>query len=339
MIIVRLEGGLGNQMFEYAMARRLAEKHLSSLKLDVSWFETQKLRQYKLQCFNIREEFATSVEVDAIVGNYSILKWLSLKIANKLGFDRLSEEDRETKLSISAIIYGHNYNFFKWWLARIKHKAGFHRSVIGLHQEGRYLREKYFHFDSTLLNAPDCIYLDGFWQSEKYFSDIEGILRQEFALKNTQTALFHQIAEKIEGTRSVSLHVRRGDMANHPETNRLHGTCSLDYYDSAIEYIVERIEQPHFFIFSDDPDWVKEKLKLNFRSTVVSCGNLFPDYEEMHLMSQCQHHITANSSFSWWGAWLNPKTDKLVVVPNNWFGDFVDEHDTKDLIPETWVRL
>ena len=338
MIIVRLEGGIGNQMFEYAMGRRLAEKHLSSLKLDISWLETQKLRQYKLQHFNIREEFATSVEVDAIVGNYSVLKWLSLKIFRKLGLDQLLA-DVDTEREILAIINGRQYTFFKWLLARIKHKAGFHRSVIGLHQEGRYLREKYFHFDSTLLNTPDFIYLDGFWQSEKYFSDIEGILRQEFALKNTQTALFHQIAEKIEGTRSVSLHVRRGDMANHPETNRLHGTCSLDYYDRAIEYMIERIYQPHFFIFSDDPEWVKDNLNLNCLSTIVSYGDLLQDYEELHLMSRCQNHIIANSSFSWWGAWLNPKIDKLVVAPNNWFGAFVSDHDTKDLIPETWVRL
>jgi hypothetical protein len=338
MIIVRLEGGLGNQMFEYAMARRLAEKHSSSLKLDISWFETQQLRQYKLQCFNIREEFATSLEVDAIVGNYSIFKWLSLKISRKLGFDRLLA-DVDTEREISAIIYGHKYNLLKWWLARIKHKAGLHRSVIGLHQKGKYLRQKHFHFDSTLLNAPDCIYLDGFWQSEKYFSDIEGILRQEFALKNPRTVLFHQISEKIAGTCSVSLHVRRGDMANNPETNRLHGTCSLDYYDRAIKYITERICKSHFFIFSDEPDWVQEKLKLNFPSTMVSCGDLLPDYEELHLMSRCQHHITANSSFSWWGAWLDPKIDKLVVAPNNWFGALVDDHDTKDLIPETWVRL
>lgn len=338
MIIVRLEGGLGNQMFEYAIARRLAEKHLSPLKLDISWFETQQLRQYKLQCFNIHEEFATPLEIEVIVGNYSILKWLSLKLRSKLGFDR-SLEDLEIQRAISAIIYGHNYNLFKWWFARIKHKTGLHSSEIGLHQKGRYLRQKHYHFDSTLLHAPDHIYLDGFWQSEKYFLDIQDILRQEFTLRNSPTALFHQITEKIEEGCSISLHVRRGDMANDPKTNQLHGTCSLDYYDRAIEHIAERIEQPHFFIFSDDPDWVKEKLKLNFRSTIVSSGDVLPDYEELHLMSRCQHHIIANSSFSWWGAWLNPKIDKLVVAPNNWFGALVDDRDTKDLIPETWVRL
>jgi Glycosyl transferase family 11 len=338
MIIVRLEGGLGNQMFEYAMGRRLAVKHLSLLKLDISWFATQELRQYRLNYFNICEEFAKPIEVDAIVGNYSILKWLSLKIGRKLGIEQ-SSGDVDTEREILAIIYGHQYNLLQWWLARIKHKIGLHRSAKDLDRKGKYIRQKYYHFDPSLLDAPDSVYLDGFWQSEKYFVDIQDILRREFTLKNPQTAIFEQIASIIDERNSVSLHIRRGDIANNPETNLLHGTCSLEYYERAIGYIAKRIELPHFFIFSDDPDWVKENLKLSFPSTNVSCGELLPDYEELHLMSRCQNHIIANSSFSWWAAWLNPTPDKCVIAPKKWFGTLEYDHDTKDIIPTSWVRL
>jgi Glycosyl transferase family 11 len=338
MIIVRLEGGLGNQMFEYAMGRRLAAKHLSLLKLDISWFETQQLRQYKLEHFNICEKFVKPIEVDAIVGNYSIIEWVSLKISRKLGIKQ-SLADVDTDREISAIIYGHRYNLLKWWLARIKHKTGLHSSAIDLYKQGKYIRQKYCHFDPSLLDASDNIYLDGFWQSEKYFVDIQDILRQEFTLKNPRTAIFEQIAAIIDDRHSVSLHIRRGDIANDPETNLLHGTCSLEYYERAIEYIVERIDLPHFFIFSDDLDWVKENLKLNFPSTNVSCGDLLPDYEELHLMSRCQHHIIANSSFSWWAAWLNPSPDKCVIAPKKWFGTLEYDHDPKDIVPTSWVRL
>ena len=338
MIIVRLEGGLGNQMFEYAAARRLAEKHLSPLKIDLSWFGSQQLRKYKLQCFNVHEEFVDPQEVEAIIGNYSVTKWLTSKIGHKLGLNR-SWIDLEMQREITAIINSRNYSLVRWWTARLKHKLGIHHSMKTLYQKGKYVREKYQHFDPELLDAPDYIYLDGFWQSEKYFLDIEEILRQDFTLKLPQSELFERISEVIASTCAVSLHIRRGDMANDPEANRLHGTCSLDYYDRAVQHIAKRINQPHFFIFSDDPIWVKEHLNLSFPSTLVSYGSSLHDYEELHLMSRCHHHITANSSFSWWGAWLNPKPDKIVITPKKWFGDFADDHDTKDLIPDNWLRL
>lgn len=338
MIILRLEGGLGNQMFEYAAARQLAEKHSSPLKMDLSWFENQQLRKYKLQCFNIHEEFATPQEVEVIIGNYSIIRWLTSKIGHRLKLNQ-ARVDLDMQREIAAIISRHDYSLTKWWAARAKHKVGAHHSVKELYQQGRYIREKYQHFNLELLNASNNVYLDGFWQSEKYFSDIKGILRQEFTLKFPPSALFNQISDAIASACSVSLHIRRGDMANDPAANRLHGTCSLDYYDRAIQHIAKHINQPHFFIFSDDPMWVKEHLNLSFPSTLVSYQSSLHDYEELHLMSRCHHHITANSSFSWWGAWLNPRPDKIVITPKKWFGDFADDHDTKDLIPDNWLRL
>lgn len=336
MIITRLEGGLGNQMFQYAVARRLSKIHSTPLKLHITWFKTQKLRQYKLQCFNIQEDFATNMEVEIIIGNYSISKWLFLKIARKLGYKE-SESDLDMHRVISGIIFNNTYA--GWWVARIKNRLGFHRSSLGLYQSGQYVREKYHHFDLNILDAPNHIYLDGFWQSPRYFADIEETLRQEFTIKHPKSCFFDQISRQIAHASSVSLHVRRGDMANDPETNRLHGTCDLNYYQRAVEYMVARVSPLHFFIFSDDPEWVKDNLKLQFSFTLVSRHSSLADHEEMILMSLCQHHITANSTFSWWGAWLNPSPNKIVIAPEKFFDAFAYDHDTMDLYPSNWIIL
>lgn len=298
MIISQLEGGLGNQLFQYAAARRLSEKHLTTLKLDITWFQAQTLRQYKLRYFNIWEHLATAQEVTALISKSTFQERLAVKIGRKLGFNQLTE---------------------------------------GFYQKGEVLREKNLSFDPEILNAPSHVYMQGFWQSEKYFSGIADILRQEFTLRYPQPLVFQQISELISNTFSISLHIRRGDYVKSQETNLFHGTCDLDYYKCAIEYICERISQPYFFIFSDDPMWVIDNLDINFPVYLVSQEKSLHDYEELDLMRQCKHHIIANSSFSWWAAWLNSKTDKIVVSPKRWFMN--DEHDTKDLIPDTWIRL
>lgn len=298
MIVSRLEGGLGNQMFQYAAARRLSEKHLTSLKLDLTWFQTQTLRQYKLRYFNIWEHLATAQEITALIGQSTFQERLAAKIGRKLGFKQLTES---------------------------------------FYQKGVVLKEKNFSFDSDFLNTSFQVYMEGFWQSEKYFLDIADILRQEFTLKYPQSLVFQQISELISNNFSVSLHIRRGDYVQNQDANLFHGTCNLDYYKCAIEYICDRISQPYFFVFSDDPVWVVENLNINFSMHLVSQNNSFHDYEELDLMRQCKHHIIANSSFSWWAAWLNSKADKIVVTPKRWF--MSDEYDTKDLIPDTWIRL
>lgn len=298
MIILRLEGGLGNQMFQYAAARRLAEKHLTTLKLDLTWFETQTLRKYKLRYFNIWEHIATAHEIASFLDN--------------------------------SLVYGRLAN-------KIRNKLLLNHPVITSYQKSVILREKYFHFDPDLLNAPCDVYMEGFWQSEKYFLDIAEMLRQEMSLRYLQTPNFQQISQLINDNCSISLHIRRGDYVVNPEANSYHGSCDLDYYRRAVEYIADHTSQPYFFVFSDDPDWVKENLSINFPVNLVSKNDAFHDYEELSLMSQCQHHIVANSSFSWWGAWLNSNVSKIVVAPNKWFGNA--QHNTEDLIPDAWIRL
>ena len=140
----------------------------------------------------------------------------------------------------------------------------------------------------------------------------------------------------ISQTNSVSLHIRRGDYVSNQKTNQTHGTCDLDYYQRCITEIEKEVENPYFFVFSDEIEWVKENLKINHPAEYVDQNTGDKSYEDMRLMSQCKHNVIANSSFSWWGAWLNSYPDKIVFAPKRWFAS--DKHNTKDLIPEGWKK-
>jgi len=293
MIIVKLIGGLGNQMFQYAAARRLAEKHSTILKLDVTGFEEYKLHRYGLHCFQVMEYLATKSEIEFIRGNQNILARIKRKVSCKIGFKG----------------------------------AGYRRWIF----------EKHFHFDPEILEAPNDVLLEGYWQSEKYFIDIADILRREFVIKYKQDVQSHKFAELIQNTESVSLHVRRADYVHDALTNNYFGNCDRDYYDRGVRFIGERIPDIHLFIFSDEPQWAKDNLKFDFPVTFVDCNDASRNFEDLRLMSLCKHNIIANSSFSWWGAWLNSNANKIVVAPQRWFND--DTKNTKDLIPEKWIRL
>ncbi len=271
MIIVNIIGGLGNQMFQYAMGRSLAIKSKQKLKLDLAAFENYPLRNFELDVFNIDPEIASKEEINQL---------------------------KENKLNFT---------------------------------------EKYFHFDSEILGLDQSTFLVGYWQSEKYFINYKDIILKEFILKNELSHQSSQFQKAIESTISVSLHIRRGDYITNPTTNSFHGACSLEYYKNAVSLIVNRVDKPQFFIFSDDLDWAKENLNFIEKITFIKLNENIPDHEEMYLMSQCKHNIIANSSFSWWGAWLNQNVDKIVIAPEKWFLD--ETMNTKDLIPDTWIHL
>jgi hypothetical protein len=199
------------------------------------------------------------------------------------------------------------------------------------------IEEKHFHFDPGMLNLPDNVYINGYWQSEKYFKDIEEVLRKDFTVISPINQENQRMLNLINSTDSVSLHVRRGDYVTNPTTNSFHGTCSLDYYAKAVRYIIENISNPHFFLISDDPDWVKENISINKPVTVIDINTTDNGYDDLRLMSKCKHNIIANSSFSWWGAWLNNNPQKIVIAPEKWF--LSPELNTKDLIPQGWMKL
>jgi hypothetical protein len=197
--------------------------------------------------------------------------------------------------------------------------------------------ERHFHFDPNIFKIPGKVYLIGYWQSEKYFKDIEGLLRKEFTIRAAPNSTNKIMLGLINQCEAVSLHIRRGDYITNSGSNQYHGVCSLNYYRNAVQKLVQVIKNPNFFVFSDDLEWAKQNLKLEYPVTYVTQNGIERDYEDLLLMSQCKHHIIANSSFSWWGAWLNQNPNKIIIAPQKWFND--PSINTDDLIPDGWVKI
>lgn len=200
----------------------------------------------------------------------------------------------------------------------------------------RIVQEPFYHFDPHILSLPDGVLLNGYWQSEKYFSDFSQQIREEFVLRAPFSEDAEQMHQHIVSSNAVSVHFRRGDYVTSESAQKVHGICDLDYYRRAIELIRQRIGDFRLFIFSDDIEWVEKCAGLEGDIVYVSRTGISAP-EEMVLMSMCQHHIVANSSFSWWGAWLNKKRDKIVIAPQQWFAK-TDMH-THDLVPDSWLRV
>jgi len=291
MVITKLKGGLGNQMFQYATGRFLSLKNNNKLFLELSHYDKKNInpdypREYSLHYFKINS--------NTPINSNSFLK-IALKIYNRL----LKKTVR-------------NY-------------------YLDYHPE---LLEK---LSLKLERKPKSkVILDGFFQSEKNFSEIRPTLLQEFQLKpEFITDKVKEFQDKIEKGNSVSIHIRRGDYVSNPDANAHHGLCPLSYYRDAIDLMVNAVENPHFFIYTDDVEWVKENLEISDPHTFVS-GNGLTGPQELWLMSKCNHNIIANSSFSWWGAWLNQNPGKNVIAPKQWT---IKGDDHPNIIAEGWVTL
>jgi hypothetical protein len=201
---------------------------------------------------------------------------------------------------------------------------------------GKVLNEYHIKYHERLLAIRGEYYGDGYYQSPRYFDAIRPTLLTDLTLKNPLSPGAATIATHIAGATAVSLHVRRGDYATNPRVIYEYGTCSVAYYRAAMKHVETAAGKPvTYFVFSDDIAWVKENLPVG-ADTVFIDDPTISDVESMMLMSQCTHNIIANSSFSWWGAWLNQHLEKLVVAPTPWF-----EHQPTDpdLIPVDWVRI
>lgn len=204
----------------------------------------------------------------------------------------------------------------------------------------KMIRERTFLYDSDIRKVKRSCYLEGYWQSEKYFSDHRERIKQTFTVLEEPDEQNREMTRQINATHSVSLHIRRGDYVHDPKIRHIHGVLSLDYYHRAIQFILRKVQEPVFYIFSDDIPWAKANLNMDVPTVFVDHNDSGRDYEDMRLMSTCRHHIIANSSFSWWGAWLGEDQGKTVVAPKAWFSDEVlSDKRTDDLIPEQWVRI
>lgn len=224
----------------------------------------------------------------------------------------------------------------EWVLAKFTPHSLWQRA-LHLLVSGLVKEEKSFAFDTSFFSQKGDIYLRGYWQSERYFQSIESLLRERLSFRNELRHLNKEWADRIKSSHSVSIHIRRGDYVSDPKINSYHGALSIDYYLNGVAEIVSRVPTAHFFVFSDDVPWAKDHLQLGAPCEFITGNSGTQAWEDLKLMSLCQHHIIANSSFSWWGAWLNPSKEKIVVCPREWFAD--KSIDTSDLIPTAWIRL
>jgi hypothetical protein len=290
MIIAKLNGGLGNQLFQYAAGYSLAIKNIDTLKIDV---EAYQVGQNKKQIFR------------------------NLDIADFLISAAIASPDEINKT---------------------KNPWGYFSKIYRLIKQ-KILKIYYIDWHPEILKQEGDIYLDGYFQTEKYFIDYVDLIRKEFTLNSELYKTIKPIVEEIQGNPiSVSLHIRRGDYVENPTVKKYHLVCDMGYYINAVSAMQNKFPNLMLYIFSDDPDWVKENLPVSVATTFISSGKSAPNSlkpsQELVLMSKCDHHIISNSSFSWWGAYLNESTGKIVLAPNLWNKGLTPQ---PNILPDSWT--
>ncbi len=286
MIITQINGGLGNQMFQYAAGRALALRHGVDLAVDMRVFDDATQFGFGLNHFGHAAKQGVPSD--------------------------LPPERRQNRL-----------RYLIW---------------RGLGLKPHLFRENGLSYNEGFDTLGDGVYLKGYWQSDRYFKAVEENIRTDFRIVTPPSPENAVLLSELAQLPAISLHIRRGDYVNNAHTNATHGTCTLDYYAAAVELIAGKMaEKPVIFTFSDDPAWVRENLILPYEMRMMEHNDSDHNYEDLRLMSACRHHIIANSSFSWWGAWLNPSPDKIVVSPDTWFAN--PKMVNQDIWPEGWIKL
>jgi hypothetical protein len=297
MITVFLRGGLGNQMFQYALGLSLAKKNRTGLFLDTVFLNDRfprkefAYRTFDLDVFQLQPRLTALSKISAaapIPGAWLALDFGLMKTKEVLGIKKVIKEKKE--------------------------------NVV----------------DPDVLRATGNLILWGRWQNEEYFKDIADDIKEAFRFRCSLTGEAKEFAEKVKSCNSVSLHVRRGDFATLKTANALMGDTDLSYYERAVAYVGARVKDPVFFVISDDIAWCRENVKINFPATYVPAEAAGSKGEcHLELMSLCKHNIVANSTFSWWGAWLNRNPEKIVVAPKRWYADSA----RGDFTPAEWVKI
>jgi hypothetical protein len=198
-------------------------------------------------------------------------------------------------------------------------------------------REKSFGYDAGVRSRRAPVYLYGYFQSEKYFAGCRDVIFGDFQVTTPPRPAAQKLLDRIEASDAICLHVRRGDYVTDPSANAFHGLCPPDYYRRGLDDVVRHLSRPECFVFSDDPHWVRENLKLSVPMTVVDIHGPGEAHEDLRLMAACHSYVIANSTLSWWGAWLGRRPGKRVVAPRQWFRS--GSRDASDLVPDHWGRL
>jgi hypothetical protein len=303
MIITSLTGGLGNQMFQYAAGLALAEHRRTVLKLDVSWFgedpQYEAHNRYALSCLNITEQFATKEEIERLRGvQLTRTERWSFALARRLRLNRYAN--------------------------RYAGPANWHSAPT-------------FAFYPEFFAQPDNTYLTGMFQSERFFAPIADLLRLHFSFRYPAQPEVAALAARIRSGPSAAVHFRRGDYARNSTFAREIGIINPAYYARAIRRLREHSPQAKLYLFSDDIEAVAREFTPDGPHEFVRCVKPWHAYDKIRLMSLCDHIAIANSTFSWWAAWLNPSPTKLVIAPDPWFAQ--SPHNTADLVPSSWTRM
>jgi len=288
--IVRICGGFGNQLFQYAFFLALKDKFNEPVKLDAFDMESYALHNgFELErVFNLKADYCTKNEKETIQGTKNIFTKL------------IKEVKKHTPFLNTSYIKEKKHHHFTY-------------------------QPQYFG------TANSNIYYRGPWQSPKYFDNIEQTLREHLVFPEFLDPKSLSLCEQIKDQETVAIHIRRGDYLKH---KALGGICDLPYYKNAIKKIETLVDTPLYVIFSDDIAWCKENIKVeNVRFVDWNSGE--QSFQDMHLMSLCKHNIIANSSFSWWGAWLNANSNKIVIAPNKW----IHYTDASGILPSQWLQV
>ncbi len=290
MIVVKLMGGLGNQLFQYAYGRALATKFKTELILDLDFL-------------------------------------LNRDPKNDFIF-------RDFDLDIFKLT---NYQVFNEQLSKKFNKSSiFNKKPITFSENG-------FHFQPIELNKKNPkIYLEGYWQSFKYFQDVEYEIRKELVFKYPLTFEQQQLKEKIKNATSICINFRRTDFVTIPSAIKTHGVTDLNYYMDALKLLKQKLgNELELFVFSDDIEWCEKNFKSEFQTHFVKHelykGERFASYLE--LMTNCKHFVIPNSTFGWWAAWLSSFEEKIIITPEQWFLDETLQSQTMDLRPKNWLTI
>ena len=287
MIIIKLQGGLGNQMFQYAAARSICGNKpvyfdLNFLSTNTTSTNTLTARHFELDIFNnIRFKTANKFMKPLIESRKTIYRYIKRILMPRAAF--ICQTENNEFINLQEI-------------------------------------------------ASPTIYLDGYFQNENYFKQIREKLLVDFKFPaiNGNSKKMNAI---LKAKNPVGIHVRRGDYLR-PEVKAFHGILPLSYYQQAKEKLETQVSNPHYFVFSDDPEWCRLNFGFLGNSVTIVSEASANTWEDMYLMSLCSHNIIANSSYSWWGAWLNTNPGKVVIAPDNWFVSA-----EADIVPSTWIKI
>ena len=288
MIITRLNGGLGNQLFQYAFGRALSLRHHVPLQLDIRDYRQKPQHGLLIQHFNIAGEFCQD-------------------------FPRRAAPDitRRTK--------------WQRWLWNWQLTAP------------RWIREKPFGFHSRWLQLGKSLYLDGYWQSASFFESCADTLRSELTLKVPPSLQTQEIAAQMRQSCSVAMHIRRGDYINNPQVSQIYLPLPLSYYERALEDWTTDQRNVRVFVFSNDMAWCKKNIRWSHPTVWVDHTTASTAHEDLYLMQQAECCITANSTLSWWGAWMGKRPGQTVYTPAQWF--FPNTLDDSHFSCDGWVQM